>query len=215
MGQAEHIQDRTSIAAQASARYGSRGVPQDWYVDPADPDAAERYRQQTSSLENEATAFLAAHEALTEGAGVENFLDAEPAAAPRRQAVPERVDQAMMKASWAGRLTHCALKRTRRRSSLKRAAPRGMPRRSAAPATSSRSAWSMRWRMTRGSASGADFPSASAAVYESERSDSSATKGHSRCRSPQRRRVPSGHTQGTRSADPTPGLPCRSRRRFI
>ncbi|GAA2176745.1 hypothetical protein GCM10009784_24490 [Arthrobacter parietis] len=98
MGQAEHIQDRTSIAAQASARYGSRGVPQDWYVDPADPDAAERYRQQTSSLENEATAFLAAHEALTEGAGVENFLDAEPAAAPRRQAVPERVDQAV----WIG-----------------------------------------------------------------------------------------------------------------
>lgn len=98
MGQAEHIQDRTAIAAQASARYGSRGVPQDWYVDPADPGAAERYRQQTQSLEDEATAFLAAHEALSEGTDVESFLDAEPAETSRRRSTPERVEQAV----WIG-----------------------------------------------------------------------------------------------------------------
>lgn len=98
MGQAEYIQDRTSIAAQASVRYGSRGVPQDWFVDPADPDAAERYRESTRSLEDEATSFLAAHEALTEGADVGGFLNPEPVAVPRPPVSPERVEQAV----WIG-----------------------------------------------------------------------------------------------------------------
>ncbi|NJC21750.1 WhiB family redox-sensing transcriptional regulator [Arthrobacter pigmenti] len=98
MGQAEHIQDRTSIAAQASARYGSRGVPQDWYVDPADPGAAVRYKQQTQGLEDEATAFLAAHEALSDGAAVENFLDPQKVPSPRKPAAPEHVEQAV----WIG-----------------------------------------------------------------------------------------------------------------
>ncbi|MCU1632957.1 MAG: WhiB family transcriptional regulator [Micrococcaceae bacterium] len=65
MGQAERIQERPDIAGQASARYGSRGVPADWFLDPADPLAAERYREGSrSSLEDQATAFLGAHEAL-------------------------------------------------------------------------------------------------------------------------------------------------------
>ncbi|MCC9194180.1 MULTISPECIES: WhiB family transcriptional regulator [Arthrobacter] len=67
MGQADKMQDRTDIAAQASASYGSRGVPVDWYVDPADPEAADRYREGAASLEDAATAFLAAHEALAGG----------------------------------------------------------------------------------------------------------------------------------------------------
>ena len=51
-----------ALAAQASAHYRSRGVPGDWYVDPADPQAAERYnRSARESLEDQATAFLAAH----------------------------------------------------------------------------------------------------------------------------------------------------------
>jgi WhiB family redox-sensing transcriptional regulator len=65
MGQAERTEGRTGIAAQASARYGSRGVPADWFLDPADPLAGERYREGgPSSLEDQATAFLSAHEAL-------------------------------------------------------------------------------------------------------------------------------------------------------
>ncbi|WP_104117872.1 WhiB family transcriptional regulator [Arthrobacter sp. B1805] len=65
MGQAERTQERPDIAAQASARYGSRGVPADWFIDPADPMAAERYREGSrSTLDDQATAFLAAHEAL-------------------------------------------------------------------------------------------------------------------------------------------------------
>ncbi|MDQ0733997.1 WhiB family transcriptional regulator [Arthrobacter agilis] len=65
MGQAERTHSRPDIAAQASARYGSRGVPADWFLDPADPLAGERYREGTrSALEDQATAFLAAHEAL-------------------------------------------------------------------------------------------------------------------------------------------------------
>src|SRR5687767_15023194 len=68
MGQAERIQEDAVVAGQATAKYRSRGVPSDWYVDPADPDAAERYDQSTKdSLQDQATAFLAAHEALLEG----------------------------------------------------------------------------------------------------------------------------------------------------
>ncbi|WP_081746755.1 WhiB family transcriptional regulator [Arthrobacter sp. H5] len=99
MGQAEQIQDKTSIEAQASARYGSRGVPDDWYVDPADPSALERYRKQSAdSLEDQATAFLAAHEALAGMPQVEAFL--RPAAPDQPQPVApiERVEPAV----WIG-----------------------------------------------------------------------------------------------------------------
>ena len=41
MGQAERTHARPDIAAQASARYGSRGVPADWFLDPADPLALQ------------------------------------------------------------------------------------------------------------------------------------------------------------------------------
>lgn len=65
MGQAERVQQVSSVAAQASAQYGSRGVPSDWYVDPADPSAARRFNEDTQrTLDDQATAFLAAHEAL-------------------------------------------------------------------------------------------------------------------------------------------------------
>ncbi|WP_246262517.1 WhiB family transcriptional regulator [Arthrobacter mobilis] len=59
-------QDGPEHTGQAAAGSGARSVPADWFVDPADPAAAERYRQSSQpSLEDQATAFLAAHEALT------------------------------------------------------------------------------------------------------------------------------------------------------
>ena len=79
MGQAEYTHDQ-SIAAQASASYGSRGVPVDWYVDPADPGAAERYRRDAAELEDQATAFLAAHEALAPDTEEEELLLDPPVA---------------------------------------------------------------------------------------------------------------------------------------
>jgi len=61
MGNAERIHD-PSQAEQASKRYGSRGVPSDWFLDPADDAAAENYRSAAGlELEDQATAFLAAH----------------------------------------------------------------------------------------------------------------------------------------------------------
>jgi WhiB family transcriptional regulator, redox-sensing transcriptional regulator len=76
VGQAERIQEDAVVAGQATAKYRARGVPSDWYVDPADPDAAERYKRNTGSvLEDQATAFLAAHEALLDGAEAEEDLD--------------------------------------------------------------------------------------------------------------------------------------------
>ena len=68
MGQVERIHEEAVVAGQATAKYRSRGVPGDWYVDPADPDAAQRYNLDTSaSLQDQATAFLAEHEALLGG----------------------------------------------------------------------------------------------------------------------------------------------------
>jgi WhiB family redox-sensing transcriptional regulator len=68
MGEVERIHVDGAVAGQATAKYRSRGVPSDWYVDPADPDAAERYNLDTSaSLQDQATAFLAEHEALHGG----------------------------------------------------------------------------------------------------------------------------------------------------
>ncbi|WP_081710038.1 WhiB family transcriptional regulator [Arthrobacter sp. 35W] len=56
--------DDSPLAEEASAHFRSRGVPADWYVDPADPHAAQSYnRSAQESLEEAATAFLAAHEA--------------------------------------------------------------------------------------------------------------------------------------------------------
>jgi WhiB family transcriptional regulator, redox-sensing transcriptional regulator len=62
MGNAERVHEHASAAAQASKKYGARDVPADWFLDPADDSAAERYREGGLSLEDQATAFLAAHE---------------------------------------------------------------------------------------------------------------------------------------------------------
>ncbi|MET1089323.1 MAG: WhiB family transcriptional regulator [Arthrobacter sp.] len=68
MGHAERIQEDAVVAGLATAKYRARGVPGDWFVDPADPDAAERYNKNNKDfLQDQATAFLAAHEALLDG----------------------------------------------------------------------------------------------------------------------------------------------------
>ncbi len=66
MGQAERTQERPDVEAEAVARRGSGHVPVGWFLDPADPRAGERYRRDThSALDDQATALLAAHGALT------------------------------------------------------------------------------------------------------------------------------------------------------
>ncbi len=75
----------SALLAQASAHYRSRGVPGDWYVDPADPQAAERYNQSArESLQDQATAFLADHEASELG---EDLLE-DPSDLPLELLVP-------------------------------------------------------------------------------------------------------------------------------
>ncbi|MET4590017.1 WhiB family transcriptional regulator [Arthrobacter sp. 754] len=79
MGQAERIQENAVVAGEATAKYRSRGVPSDWYVDPADPDAADRYnRNAGDSRQDQATAFLAAHEALLDGGQGQDDDDLDP-----------------------------------------------------------------------------------------------------------------------------------------
>jgi WhiB family transcriptional regulator, redox-sensing transcriptional regulator len=83
-GQAMALQPIDALQAQASAHFRSRGVPSDWYVDPADPDAAEAYNRSTQqAVEDQATAFLAAHEALENGDADDDLEDL-----PLEQIVP-------------------------------------------------------------------------------------------------------------------------------
>ncbi|MEZ2389801.1 WhiB family transcriptional regulator [bacterium RCC_150] len=81
MGQALRIQEDAVVAEYAAVKYRAREVPGDWYVDPADPEAADRYIETTrEALEDQATALLAAHEALVgdESAEPEDELDDPP-----------------------------------------------------------------------------------------------------------------------------------------
>ncbi|MFK0074156.1 WhiB family transcriptional regulator [Arthrobacter woluwensis] len=76
MGQTERIQDENFTPGQA-AYQATRTVPEDWFLDPADPERAQRFRQDAArSLEDQATAFLTAHEpAEAEPASPEDELD--------------------------------------------------------------------------------------------------------------------------------------------
>lgn len=68
-----------------TGRRSMRSVPEDWFVDPADPRAAERHvRRVSGRLEDQATAFLTAHDAVQNlsGAGVAPALDLLEAPAP-------------------------------------------------------------------------------------------------------------------------------------
>ncbi|MGO2542100.1 MAG: WhiB family transcriptional regulator [Specibacter sp.] len=85
MGQAQlsvtNLQN-DSVAAQAGVSYQFRGVPTNWYVDPADPGAAAFHeRENRQALEDAATAFLTSHEddepVVAHPAGVEG-VDNEP-----------------------------------------------------------------------------------------------------------------------------------------
>jgi WhiB family redox-sensing transcriptional regulator len=66
----------------------SRGIPADWYVDPADPEAGERYREMSAAaLEDAATAFLTLDgaddpEEPERDADVVSLLDRQPAVRP-------------------------------------------------------------------------------------------------------------------------------------
>jgi WhiB family transcriptional regulator, redox-sensing transcriptional regulator len=82
MDNAERIDDvhhqqtsPTAGLAVSDGSYASRGVPADWFLDPADPDAARRLAAGTS-LEDQATAFLAEH-AEDEADGDQTGLTAE------------------------------------------------------------------------------------------------------------------------------------------
>lgn len=83
MGQTERFQIDDQALGKSGATWlqanESRGIPADWYVDPADPEAGERYREMSATaLEDAATAFLLEHAAIdTEGADLDEADDAE------------------------------------------------------------------------------------------------------------------------------------------
>ncbi|WP_230854385.1 WhiB family transcriptional regulator [Arthrobacter terrae] len=72
---------QATVQGQPALQYRSLGVPSDWYVDPADPQAADRYdRSARESLEEKATAFLADHEALETAPDIGSNPDGSPLA---------------------------------------------------------------------------------------------------------------------------------------
>ncbi|MFE7630169.1 WhiB family transcriptional regulator [Kocuria sp. NPDC057446] len=77
MGEAARQQVVESSPLDARRR-SMRSVPEDWYVDPVDPRAAERHvRRSAGGLDDQATAYLRAHEAVQNlsGAGAAPALD--------------------------------------------------------------------------------------------------------------------------------------------
>ncbi|GAA1808010.1 WhiB family transcriptional regulator [Nesterenkonia flava] len=73
MGKAQRLSEgnlklnQQSPEQEAPTRRSGLDVPTDWFVDPADPAAADRL-EHGLSLEDQATAFLAAHEAAEKNA---------------------------------------------------------------------------------------------------------------------------------------------------
>lgn len=83
-----------------------RGVPADWFLDPADPDAARRLEAGTS-LEDQATAFLADHDAAEDspvtGLGDATVTALHPGTAdPRRQGGGRAEESAAQSSVWLG-----------------------------------------------------------------------------------------------------------------
>jgi WhiB family redox-sensing transcriptional regulator len=78
VAQAERFQIDEAAAAESLQAHQFRGIPADWYVDPADPQAGERYREMSAAtLEDAATAFLLEHAALESEAPLDNDDDDE------------------------------------------------------------------------------------------------------------------------------------------
>ncbi|WP_022872295.1 WhiB family transcriptional regulator [Nesterenkonia alba] len=84
MGKAQRATDLTTEAEGAPARRRQLDVPTDWFVDPADPEAADRL-EHGSSLEEQATALLAAHQ-QAEAAEVGESTVTSLSEAPSRRA---------------------------------------------------------------------------------------------------------------------------------
>ncbi|MCH8560187.1 WhiB family transcriptional regulator [Nesterenkonia sp. LB17] len=94
MGNAERL-GTEQPGTTAIARRTGLEVPADWFVDPADPQAAERL-EHGKTLEDQATAFLAAHEEAERrsvgnaSAGTSSSVTALSEAPSRRTEAPTR-----------------------------------------------------------------------------------------------------------------------------
>ncbi|GAB3846685.1 WhiB family transcriptional regulator [Nesterenkonia populi] len=93
MGKAQHAAElKTSeVGGEPSARRRGLDVPTDWFIDPADPSAADKL-EHGSSADDQATAYLQAAEALEKA--VEDEVDAKVTsltdAPSRRTEMPAR-----------------------------------------------------------------------------------------------------------------------------
>ena len=75
MGNAQRLPSISPEQEHSSGHKGGLDVPPDWFVDPADPSAAEKLNH-GSSLEDQATAFLAAAEVADSESSVTALTEA-------------------------------------------------------------------------------------------------------------------------------------------
>lgn len=175
MGQAQlsvtNLQN-DSVAAQAGVSYQSRGVPTNWYVDPADPGAAAFHeRENRQALEDAATAFLTSHEddepVVAHPAGVEG-VDNEPVWIGLNPQLEDFSDEGEL--GWQTDAL-CAQTDPEAFFPEKGGSTRDA-KKFVAPATSRRSALNTLWPMMSGLESGVACRSESAGGCGSERSNS-------------------------------------------
>ncbi len=178
MGKAQHAAELNTgeTEGESAARHRGLDVPHDWFIDPADPSAADRM-EHGASIEDQATAYLRAAEALEKAVEeeVETKVTSLDEAPSRRSPVPTSAPRELPGDAESQRLTVgmpsllpteqvegelawqvdalCA-QTDPEAFFLRRAAPPETPRRSAAPAPSSRSASTMPLPMTNDSAFG-------------------------------------------------------------
>ncbi|MDO5617501.1 WhiB family transcriptional regulator [Kocuria sp.] len=66
----EPAYNNAEVAQAARRRRGSRSVPQDWFLDPVDPDAAQRYSDSTQSAQRQYVGAPESSEQVSDAAAV-------------------------------------------------------------------------------------------------------------------------------------------------
>ncbi|WP_146339076.1 WhiB family transcriptional regulator [Nesterenkonia sp. NBAIMH1] len=91
MGKAQHAAELKTgeTEGESAARHRGLDIPHDWFIDPADPSAADRM-EHGASIEDQATAYLRAAEALEKAVEeeVETKVTSLDEAPSRRSFVP-------------------------------------------------------------------------------------------------------------------------------
>lgn len=103
MANAKRQQDYRSSNTTA-ANPQTRAIPADWFIDPADPQAAEKYHEGTRaplSLEEQANALLEAHEIAEKGPQTPSNLHVAPVVPLQSENITMDDQQMLLDSIWS------------------------------------------------------------------------------------------------------------------